>query len=283
MPTKMRRSLLGYLPVDSPIFRLHPMTRLLFLLIVSAYPMIVRLPELNVAGSIFMLALFKVSKVDLRVIKNYKMAFVNLFFVIAIAYTFFGGYNPDYRVLVELGPVKVCWENLRWAMVVYIQLIFAILIMIFFLSTMRERDIVVGLRALKVPFVLAYMAGLALRSIGLSIIDFNTIREAEKARALDLQALPFSEKVKKFGMYIVPLVALAIRRSDEVSNALDSRGFRFTGLKSGKRTDYILSKYKMTKLDYAVLAGMGVFLAGIILVSIYTDWLALESSLLYRI
>ncbi|HDM92476.1 MAG TPA: energy-coupling factor transporter transmembrane protein EcfT, partial [Candidatus Korarchaeota archaeon] len=62
MPTKMRRSLLGYLPVDSPIFRLHPMTRLLFLLVVSAYPMLVRMPELNVAGSVFMLALFKISK-----------------------------------------------------------------------------------------------------------------------------------------------------------------------------------------------------------------------------
>ncbi len=274
---------MGYLPVDSPIFRLHPMTRLLFLLIVSAYPMIVRLPEMNIAGSMFMLALYKVSKVDLRVIKNYKMAFINLFFVIAIAYTFFGGHSPEYRVLIRLGPVKVCWENLRWATVVYIQLIFAILIMIFFLSTMRERDIVVGLRALRVPFVLAYMAGLALRSIGLSIIDFNTIREAEKARALDLQVLPFSEKVKKFGMYIIPLVALAIRRSDEVSNALDSRGFRFTGMRLGRRTDYILSKYKMTKLDYAVLAGMGAFLVGIILISIYTDWLALENSLLYRI
>ena len=283
MPRRMRRSLLGYLPVDSPIFRLHPMTRLLFLLVVSAYPMLVRMPELNVVGSIFMLALFKVSKVDLRIIKNYKMAFINLFFVIAIAYTFFGGYQPDYRVLARLGPIKICWENLRWALVVYIQLIFAILIMIFFLCTMRERDIVVGLRALRVPFVLAYMAGLALRSIGLSIIDFNTIREAEKARALDLAALPFTEKVKKFGMYIVPLIALAIRRSDEVSNALDSRGFKFTGLKSGARTDYILSKYKMTKLDYTVLAAMAAFLAAIIVVSLATDWLSLENSILYKI
>ena len=277
MPTRMRRSLLGYLPVDSPIFRLHPMTRLLFLLVVSAYPMLVRMPELNVVGSIFMLALFKVSKVDLGIIKNYKMAFINLFFVIAIAYTFFGGYQPDYRVLARLGPIKICWENLRWALVVYIQLIFAILIMIFFLCTMRERDIVVGLRALRVPFVLAYMAGLALRSIGLSI------REAEKARALDLAALPFTEKVKKFGMYIVPLIALAIRRSDEVSNALDSRGFKFTGLKSGARTDYILSKYKMTKLDYTVLAAMAAFLAAIIVVSLATDWLSLENSILYKI
>ena len=282
MPVRMRRSLLGYMPVDSPIYRLHPATRLLFLLVVSAYPMLIRMPELNVLGSVFMLILYKVARVDLTIIKNYKMAFLNLFFVIAIAYTFFGGYRPEYRVLAELGPVKICWENLRWAIVVYIQLIFAILIMIFFLSTTRERDVVVGLRALRIPFVLSYMAGLALRSIGLSIIDFNTIREAEKARALDLDALPFSEKVKKFGMYIVPLVALAIRRSDEVSNALDSRGFSYSGLKTAGRTDYILSRYRMTRLDYLVLALMALFFAGIV-ISQLAGWFRVEDSLLYRL
>ena len=237
----MKRSLLGYLPVESPIFSIHPLTRFLFLLVVSAYPMFVELPELNVLGVFFMLYMFKYGKVDIKIIKNYKLAFLNLFFVIMIAYTFFGGYNPSYRVIARLGPVKICWENIRWAIMVYIRLIFAILIIIFFLSTMRERDVIVGLRALKIPFTICYVAGLSLRSIGMSLVDFNTIREAEKARALNINELPFREKIKKFGLYIVPLVALAIRRSDEVSNALDSRGFKISG---EGRTDYITTKYK---------------------------------------
>jgi len=280
---KMKRSLLGYLPEESPIFMLHPLTRLLFLLVVSAYPMLVEIPELNVIGILFMFAIFKYGKVDLGIIKNYKLAFINLFFVLAIAYTFFGGYRPEYRVLVELGPIKICWENLRWAMMVYIRLIFAILIIIFFLSTTRERDVVVGLRSLRVPFSLCYMTGLALRSIGLSLIDFNTIREAEKARALDLSALPFSEKVKKFGLYIVPLIALAIRRSDEVSNALDSRGFKLTGLKTEGRTDYVTSKYRFSTRDYVLIVLMIVFLVGIILVNWRYGLFNAENSLLFRV
>ncbi len=281
---KMRRSLLGYLPEESPIFSLHPVTKVLFLLVVSAYPMLTQLPEANLAGSLFMLALFKAAKVDLSVIKGYKMAFVNLFFVIAIAYTFFGGYRPEYTVLLRLGPIRVCWENLRWAILVYLQLVLAILVIIFFLSTMRERDVVVGLRTLRLPFVVCYLAGLSLRSIGLSIIDFFTIREAEKARALDLAELPFSEKVKKFGLYIVPLVGLAIRRAEEVSNALDSRAFRFSGLfKGGKRTDYIPKKYKIRGADVALIAIMFAFLAAIVFVNYQYGWLRAENSLLYRV
>ncbi len=275
----MKRSLLGYLPVESPIFSIHPLTRLLFLLVVSAYPMFVELPELNVLGVFFMLYMFKYGKVDIKIIKNYKLAFLNLLFVIMIAYTFFGGYNPSYRVIARLGPVKICWENIRWAITVYIRLIFAILIIIFFLSTMRERDVIVGLRALKIPFTICYIVGLSLRSIGMSLVDFNTIREAEKARALNIDELPFKEKIKKFGLYIVPLVALAVRRSNEVSNALDSRGFKISGK---GRTDYITSKYKYRKFDYIAIAVMLIFMLLILIVDVKFGYFSAENSLFYK-
>ncbi|MEM2896743.1 MAG: energy-coupling factor transporter transmembrane component T [Candidatus Bathyarchaeia archaeon] len=276
----MKRSLLGYLPIESPIFSTHPLTRLLFLLVVSAYPMFVELPELNVVGTLFMLYMFIYGKVDIRIIKNYKLAFINLLFVIMIAYTFFGGYVPGYRVLATLGPIKISWENIRWAIMVYIRLIFAILIIIFFLSTTRERDVIVGLRSLKLPFAVCYIAGLSLRSIGMSLIDFNTIREAEKARALNISELPFKEKIKKFGLYIVPLVALAIRRSDEVSNALDSRGFKISGK---GRTDYIITRYRYKKFDYVAIVAMILFLLMLFIVNFRYGYFLAKNSLLYRL
>jgi energy-coupling factor transporter transmembrane protein EcfT len=275
----MKRSLLGYLPIESPIFSMHPLTRLLFLLVVSAYPMFVELPELNVLGILFMFFMFIYGKVDIKIIKNYKLAFLNLFFVIMIAYTFFGGYIPGYRVLATVGPIKISWENIRWAIMVYIRLIFAILIIIFFLSTTRERDVIVGLRSLKLPFAICYVAGLSLRSIGMSLIDFNTIREAEKARALNINELPFREKIKKFGLYIVPLVALAIRRSDEVSNALDSRGFNISGK---GRVDYITTKYKYKKFDYIAIATMILFLFLLFVVNFKYGYFSAKNSLLYK-
>ena len=118
-----------------------------------------------------------------------------------------------------------------------------------------------------------------MRSIGMSLVDFNTIREAEKARALNINELPFREKIKKFGLYIVPLVALAIRRSDEVSNALDSRGFKISG---EGRTDYITTKYKYRKFDYIAIAVMLIFLLLIFIVDVKFGYFSAEHSLLYK-
>ena len=280
---KMRRSLLGYLPVESPIYKLHPMTRVLFLVIVSAYSMLIEAPEFNIIGIIFMLVLFKLGKLDTSIIKRYKIMFLNLLFMITIAYTFFGGYSPSYRVLAVLGPIRICWENIRWAFLVYIRLIFAILILIFFLNTSRERDIIVGLRALRVPFIICYVVGLSLRAMGLSLIDFQTIREAEKARALDLDSMPFTEKVKKFGLYIVPMIAIMLRRADEVSNALDSRGFKFVGVRGRRRVDYIMTHYRLGVWDYLIIGVMALIFFAILYLNIKYGFFSAKSSILYRI
>jgi len=278
---KMRRTLLGYLPLESPIHRFHPLIKLFFLIIVSLYPMLIDAPEWNILGAILVAMLFILSRVPLKILKYYTAIMLNIFWIIFIAYVFFGGYTQGYHVITKIGPIIVSWENLSMVLVVYSRMFFAILVIIFFLSVTRERDIIVSVEALRLPYVIAYTIGLAFRSIGLSLIDFNTIREAEKARALDIKALPLSQKIKKFGMYIVPLVALAIRRTDEVSNALDSRGFKFTGLRAKhKRTNYIASKYRLQTRDYAVLALMLSILILIIYLKYYMRLLTVNSSLM---
>jgi len=243
--------------------------------------MMIDMPEANLIILVFMLVLLQYAQVKLMILSQYKTIILNLFFIIAIAYTFFGGYSPGYRIIFELGPLRIAWENLRWAMSVYVKLVAAILVIVFFLSTTRERDLLVGLRTLKLPYVISYVVGLSFRSIGLSLIDFLTIREAERARALDLSALPFTQKIKKFGLYIVPMTALVLRRAEEVSNALDSRGFVFKGLRSVKRTDYILALYNFRKRDYAIVASLLAVLLLVTVLRYYFGMLTASSSLLY--
>lgn len=277
----MKKTLLGYLAEDSPVHVFHPLTKLMFLLIASAYPMIIDMIEINLAGTIIMVIILTLSRVELMILKRYKTILLNLFAIIAIAYTFFGGYSPGYRVIAELGPIKIAWENLRWAMTVYAKLVFAVMIIIFFLSTSRERDVIVALRTLKLPYTVSYVTGLAFRSIGLSLIDFFTIREAEKARALNIDELPFTQKIKKFGLYIIPMTALVLRRAEEVANALDSRGFSIR-LKE-KRTDYILSKYKLKKLDWAICILLITVFIAVVVLRYGFNMLIVDQSILYSI
>jgi energy-coupling factor transporter transmembrane protein EcfT len=279
----MRKTLLGYLPVDSPIHSLHPVTKVLLLLLLSAYPMMIDMPEANLIGLVFMLILLQYARVKLMVLSQYKTILLNLFFVIAIAYTFFGGYAPGYRILFQFGALRIAWDNLRWAISVYVKLVFAVLVIIFFLSTTRERDLLVGLRTLRVPYVISYVIGLSFRSIGVSLIDFLTIREAERARALDLSSLPYTQRIKKFGLYIVPMTALVLRRAEEVSNALDSRGFAFKGIRETKRTDYILSLYRIRARDCAVIIALAAIFVLIVILRYHYGMLTASSSYLYRL
>jgi energy-coupling factor transporter transmembrane protein EcfT len=54
---------------------------------------------------------------------------------------------------------------------------FGILIIIFFLSTSREKDIIVSLKTLKLPHGFSYAIGFALRSIGLALIDLYYVKQ----------------------------------------------------------------------------------------------------------
>ena len=82
--------------------------------------------------------------------------------------------------------------------------------------------------------------------------DFRIIRQAEQARGLDTSAMKFSDQVKLYMMYLIPLFSIALRRADEISNALFARGYTLTGQVEGggKRSDYILMQYKMNTKDW---------------------------------
>ncbi|MGC9208792.1 MAG: energy-coupling factor transporter transmembrane component T family protein [Nitrososphaeria archaeon] len=278
MEKKMIKTLFGYMPVNSPIYKLHPITKIAFLLIVSAYPLLINTPGINALGLITMIILLKISKVELSILKNYKYIIVSLIAIVVVVYTFAGGYAPTYTILYRIGPIIISYENEVFALVTAMKLIFAVFVVIFFLSTTREREVVQGLRFLKIPYTISLVAGLALRAISLSLIDFFTIQEAQKARAFDLSSLPIMEKIKQYGLYVIPLLAVLLRRAEDVSLALDARGFMLFSKQKIKRTDYILSQYHVGPLDILVLLILFALLS-IILLGDYLGWFTITKSI----
>jgi energy-coupling factor transporter transmembrane protein EcfT len=274
----MIKTLFGYMPVNSPIYKLHPITKIAFLFIVSAYPLLINTPGINALGLIAMIILLKISKVELSILKNYKYLIVSLIAVVVVVYTFAGGYAPTYTILYRIGPIIISYENEVFALVTAMKLVFAVFVVIFFLSTTREREVVQGLRFLKIPYIISLVAGLALRAISLSLIDFFTIQEAQKARAFDLSSLPIMEKIKQYGLYVIPLMAVLLRRAEDVSLALDARGFMMFSKQKIKRTDYILSQYHVGPLDILILLILFALLS-IILLGDYLGWFTITKSI----
>jgi energy-coupling factor transport system permease protein len=277
-----KKTLLGVVPVESPFYALHPVTRLTMLGFLSVTPLFIDLPELNALLILFMFVLLGWGRVRLGNLRKYAPLVITVaVFMFVVAFLAPG----DRAVLTpfKIGGLTFYFEPMWWAFVSYVRLMAMLLGAILYFSTNRERDVLVALRSLRVPFSVAYATGLSLRSAGMFMEDFATIREAEQARALDHEALSPTQKIKLYTMYTVPLFAVALRRADEISTALYARGYTLSGQPGtgGKRSDYLRDRYQMRGHDWWLIAAQIAIFVAIVLIRTTTPLLSLNASPLH--
>ena len=189
----MNKTLLGYVPEHSPIYAIHPFVKLFFMLVVSLFPMFIAPPEWNLALMLALLGLMAASRVDMRTLRIYVPMVISMGSVIFLSYVILGGTHPEFHLLTRVLGINVYWERIRDALIVYCRILPMIFTMVFFLSTSRERDVIVAMRSVRVPFVITYVFAMALRSAGMVLEDFQIVRQAEQARGFDSagKSLPY--------------------------------------------------------------------------------------------
>jgi len=280
----MRKTIVGYIPSRSPIYRLHPASRLVLYLVTSVIPLFIEAPEINLLVVALTLVLFRFANVRMTRLKMFVPMFLTVFVILGLTYTLFpretgpgGG-----TVLFSIGPVTGYFESLMWALATYCRIIALVLASIFYFSTNRESDILVGLRTLGVPFVVSYFVGLTLRSVGIFLEDYAVIKEAEIARGLDTRNLGLVGKVKHFAMNLVPLFTLSIRRSEDISIGLHAKGTSLAGRVGGaRRPDYLRSRFVMNPRDWVLVVALVLALVGVATLRFTTPWLGLVQSATY--
>ncbi|HZD11091.1 MAG TPA: energy-coupling factor transporter transmembrane component T [Candidatus Binatia bacterium] len=262
----MRKTLLGYVPDESPIYAVHPFVNLFFMLVVSLFPLFIAPPEWNFALIVVLLLLMWYSRIDMKTLRIYVPVAISMGSIILISYTVLGGTHPEYELLWRVAGVNIYWERVRDALVVYFRILPMIFTMVFFLSTSRERDVIVAMRSIRVPFVVTYVFAMALRAAGMVLEDFHVVRQAEQARGFDPAGKSLPYKIRKYVMYMIPLFALSLRRTEDFTNALVARGYAFTGVGSRvKRADYVLTHYRFRTIDVILTA----LIAGSFLLLLY--------------
>lgn len=263
---KMKKTLLAVIPVESPLYIFHPITRLILFVITGFIPLFIDMPEVNLIFIVFTVLLFIYSRVDLKSMKIYVPMMVMVGVFTFLTYIFFPGKDPSYIRIGSFLGTSIYYQPMLRAIVAYIKIIALILSSIFYFSTNRERDILAAMRTLKIPFVISYVFGLSLRSAGMFLEDLHVVREAEQARGLDYSTMKLGNKIRLYCMYIIPLLTIALRRSDEISNALYVKGY---SLRSGvRRPDYILTKYSYCKKDAAAAVVLVTMLIAIIILNL---------------
>jgi len=252
-----KKTLLGMVPADSPFYRFHPVGRMALLIFLSVTPLFIDMPEVNLGLILVTLGLLWWGRVRMQQVRRYLPLLVTVaIFMFGVAFLAPG--NRTALTPIRSVGATFYFEPMWWAFVSYCRLIAMLFGAILYFSTNRERDTLVALRSLGVPFAVSYVAALSLRSAGMFMEDFKTIREAQQARGLDLESLSVVEKAKLYTMYTVPLFAVALRRADEISNALFAKGYTLSGRPAGggRRTDYLRAQYPVRARDWAVSVGL---------------------------
>jgi len=192
-----------------------------------------------------------------------------------------GGTHPEYELIAQFASIKIYWERIRDAIVVYFRILPMIFTMVFFLSTSRERDVIVAMRTIRLPFVVTYVFAMALRSAGMVLEDFQIVRQAEQARGFDSTGKSLAYKIRKYVNYMIPLFALSLRRSEEFTNALVARGYAFTGEASRvKRADYVLTHYSFKYYDTIFTAIISISFIALLILRFGYNYFEIDQSTL---
>ncbi len=101
-----------------------------------------------------------------------------------------------------------------------------VLITIALVVTTRDAEFIGALRTLRLPQPIVFFLSTVFRSLDLALADYETIRQAQIARAIDARPRSFIRRVSDLGSIAVPMVAMMIRRSSEIGDALLARGYQ---------------------------------------------------------
>ncbi len=152
-------------------------------------------------------------------------------------------------VLWQRGALRVTVEGLRVGLSLTIRMMAIVVLSMIFVTTTDPTDLVLSLiQHARFPFRLGYGILVAYRFLPLWQTELGIIRAAHRIRGVG-ERTTLRGRWEQLRRYAVPLLASAIRKSERVAIAMDSKAFGALP----RRTYY--RQVRVTWLDWAMLAG----------------------------
>ncbi|MFX1350463.1 MAG: energy-coupling factor transporter transmembrane component T family protein [Promethearchaeota archaeon] len=143
------------------------------------------------------------------------------------------------------------------------------LIMFFFVST-SDRDLIHGLRSIKVPFTACLMVSLTFRGLAMFQQEYSIIKEAMMTRGVEFEHVSIPKKIKNFISIFIALIILMFKKTEDMSASIESRGIP---LRSKNRTIY--QYFPVRVKDFIIIIAVILFFAFIIYLRIINTSLVL--------
>ncbi len=261
--------ILQYVHKDSLFHRLHPFTKIVFILAVSLMCIISTGIPFLVLLVIILLGLAYLSHLHREVILQLKLVLLmSVVFIVITLITMPNGQIFGYLVPQGVpfigGIVPLTWGALEIGFILTLRFMILIFAFQLFLISTQPRDLVHTLEKMRLPTDYILMFIIALRFIPTLQIEGKRIHEAQLARGYN-PGTGFIGKMRSVAPIVIPLVSNALARSNVLGLTIDIRGYR-------ARARTRLRERSLGKTDY----GMLVF---IVLGGISFIWMMLSGSI----
>lgn len=269
-----------YSPYNTLTHRLDPRNKI-FLMIVLFVCVFLKVTvwssTLLISGVLllFLVGVMVFSKVSIFSLLKSLLAMWFLFIFLLVIYIFVP--NPAYSgslvaFTINNYPIYVL-AFVQWGYIV-IRLVMMLMITMILTSTTKPMDLTYGLewyltplKILKFPsHIVAMTLSIALRFIPTLIDETNRIIKAQSSRGVDFNHGGIFKRFRAIFALIIPLFVSAITRSEELSDAMEARGYD----PYAKRSRYRKLKYHLCDL-FAFMLVLLVF-AGILYLVIHDGY-----------
>ncbi len=232
-----------YIPSDTLLHRLHPSTKIVGLALLLILTVAFQSPwyQLAILSGVLILARAVGAFRNLRRILPL-MITVLVFSV--VSWSLFRRVGDPFWAF---GPFTLSVESIRFGFAMGLRLEAMLVSGMIFVSCTKVEEFAYGLRAIGLPFAVSFALSLAFRLVPLFFTRIGTVVQAQQARGLDLKSGNVLRRARKYVPLLVPIFVYAIRDTDLLSMALESRGF---GMRS-KRTEFL--SFPFLWRDYAIL------------------------------
>ena len=216
-----------YYPVESPIHRLDPRTKLLGTLVFLITLFIADGWQAYLVATVFLGACIRISGVPLGyMVKGLRAVIVLLLFSVA-----FNMFLTPGEVLIRIGSLQLTKEGLIQAGYMAVRLIYLILGSSLMTFTTTPTSLTDGLerglgflKIFRVPVhEIAMMMSIALRFIPILTEETDKIMKAQTARGADFETGGLIRRAKALIPILVPLFISAFRRATDLAMAMEAR------------------------------------------------------------
>ena len=253
----MTTGLLDYMPGESFLHRLNPITKLIlsFGLCASCFlsgnqALILGIILLNLLAS----AMSGIAGKSLRILRSLVKLSILLFTVQAL-------FVREGRILLRLpAGIYITDRGLLFSLLFVSRLIAATMPLTLMLSVTRMSDISNALnRYLRIPYKYTFVLTTAIRFVPLFAGEMAAIIEAQAARGVDFDTRNIFKKLRLLLPLCVPLLISSVRRVEGGAISAELRGFNF------RRPDSGCKRYPLRGGDIAALLVLAAIVAAAVL------------------